>query len=215
MIFNRDFDRLLWLMAAGDEKNREKLAYFIRIIPQEVYEDINNAIISYDEVDGSFISSNISSCNSISVKKRLRTLDGIDYAYEFELDGCLHLKIWRWKGCHVEEKFELSLSANTCNILDNMRNFESIYVGSFCCNSKNFENGSKNSMVVQSNNEYYLVKTPIGYVVETLDRYDLKKKMIGYEKKCPGELYATDFCTSGSLNYLVKAKKRTNRNWNV
>lgn len=205
MIFDENFDKLLWLMLAGNEKNRENLVSFIRSLPQEIYMKINSVIYDCKEEFEKFLSGEVSKCNDRRrVRDRMISSDGYIYEYEFNYDGFLDFKMWRWKGCYVEEKFELFLSANTVSILNNMSNFERIYVGSFYCNSIDYEKSS----VIQSNDQYYLVKTPIGYIVELKDRHNIRRKILDYRRKCPSEIDLTDFSTSDRVYELVRTKKR-------
>lgn len=48
MIFNKNYDRSLWLMLSGDEVNRSKIAEVITNIPYELYEQIRKLIENYN-----------------------------------------------------------------------------------------------------------------------------------------------------------------------
>lgn len=205
MVFDEYNDKLLWLMMAGDNKNRENLAYFIGIIPKEIYDYFNKMIINFNEKSGDFFYDE-RRCSSIS--KRVVTVDRIVYDVSAYCDGDLHLKLWRWKGIYIEEQFELVLNTSVFTSIDNMKNFEKVCIGWFCCNYKNISFNNADD-IIHIDKEYYLKKLPIGFMVDCYDIYSNRGRLVDYERKCPRELYLTDFKTKENIDRLVKLRKRT------
>lgn len=194
MLFSEKYDKMFWLMLFSDGKNRDNLAYFIRIIPQEIFEYIRNEI-----------------SNGTYKSKKIRY--GInDYICEIHLDfdNGLNIKMWRWKGYSIQEKFEILLNALTLKQIEKINVFEKIHIGNFYCNivDTNVVNVSSNSKFVFANNECYLIRIPFGYLLQVSDNFESRIKIVSNSRNFPVELNVHDFEESVKVERLVRSRKK-------
>ena len=192
MLFSENYDKLFWLMLYGDKKNMDNLAYFIRIIPQEVFEYIRNQISN-----GTYNDNKIR-CNMN------------DYLFEIHLDFTdgLNIKIWRWKGHSVQEKFEMLLNPLDLKRIDI---FEKVHIGNFYCSivdNNNIVNVSNNSKYVFANNKCYLIRIPFGYLLQVGDNLETSLKIVNYTRNYSGELNVHDFEDCVKVERLVRSRKK-------
>ena len=190
MLFGENYDKMFWLILSGDEKNRNNLSYLIRVIPQEIFEYIKNEISNGTYKD-----------NKIRYNMN-------DYLFEIHLDFSdgLNIKIWRWKGHSIQEKFEIVL--NPLN-LKQINIFEKVHIGNFYCNIVNNDvvNASSNSKFVFVNDEYNLIRIPFGYLLQVNNNFDSRMMIINYNNY-PGELNVCDFEESVKIERLVRCRKK-------
>ena len=194
MLFSENYDKIFWLMLAGDEKNRDNLANFIRIIPLEIFEYIRNEILN-----------NTYRCERIRYEIN-------NYIYEIHVDliDGLNIKMWRWKGYSIQEKFELLLNPLTMKQIEKINNFEKIHIGNFYCNivNTNVVNVSNNSKFIFASDKCYLMKFPFGYLLQVSDNLESRFKMVNYNRNFSGELNVHDFDERLKVKRLVRSRKK-------
>ena len=194
MLFSENYDKMFWLMLTGDEKNRDNLVNFIRVIPLEIFEYIRNEILN----------------NTYNSKRIRYEINGYIYEIHVDLVDGLNIKMWRWKGYSIQEKFELLLNPLTFKQIEKINIFEKIHIGKFYCNivNMNVVNVSSNSKFIYASDECYLMKMPLGYLLQVSDNFESRFKLVNYNRDFPGELNAHDFTECVKVERLVRTKNR-------
>ena len=127
MIFNEAFDRALWLMLLDENNmNREKILYFIKIMPDKIYDTIHRVI----EVNShlSHINHNNSSPQTLLT---FTGEDGYEYLFKCKISfGKLQLSFNRCnEQLNVCETFDLSLNSISLNHLFSIDKFGNTEIG--------------------------------------------------------------------------------------
>lgn len=207
MLFGYNLDRALWAMVSGNSDNRSDIAYFIKTLPNEIYQDIIDSLNKKSH--GKF---------SI-VKKELDIFPVIKYYYEIDIcNSNLILKVHRWNTYlnrtdsteHVKDEEYFCLTLNML-YLPLTRNVEKEYIGSFLAMSSShvYENGVYKGIDYKSTNgNYHLIGTPFGNVVKCENGNTTSITKINFDKRMPKEIYKTDFESDDRVMNLIKSNKR-------
>ena len=117
MIFDKDYDKTLWLLVAGNKKDSDKICNLIRYIPEEIYLKIQNAIRNY-------YSEKLEKANENVIYSDV--FNGIDeYCCSIIVEiktGGLYLNLYRWKEeiDRVEEEYNLILKDISSEFLEDL-----------------------------------------------------------------------------------------------
>ena len=207
MIFGYNLDRALWAMISGSVENRNDIAYFIKTLPNEIYQDVLDSLEKKSH--GKF---------SI-VKKELNIFPVIKYHYEIDIcNSNLILKVHRWNTYlnrndvteHVKDEEYFCLTLNML-YLPLTRNVEKEYIGSFLAMSSShiYENGVYKGIAYKSTTgNYDLIGTPLGNIVRCKSGNTTSISKINFHKKMPKDIFRTDFESEDRVNNLVRTNKR-------
>ena len=222
-MFNQDYDRTLWLMLVSDKEGRQRLCEFIRDIPYEAYEQINQIINLYRK-NGEVGTVNISKMTNSGLGKLCF------YAHIFE-DGELSLLVRKYqtmdKITNVSE-YSLSLMPVDMMYLQNMPFISSDrYIGEVNDNIRNVvvDSYDQNSFCeISYEKEFDLIRTPVGYFikvnndtfVEPKNMFRDKQDNVKYSKRfrtssIPDRIYVHQFDNEKRVNRLVRGKKRNRK----
>lgn len=199
MIFDKEFDKSLWMILSADKKNRNKIVEFIRSIPERLQEEIKKSISIYREyeMDDDSVCLDDSLLNG-----NYETQDRILYWYEYDDDfGSLELGYSVYNGERYEEAFELTLEP--CG--NKIEYFEDEYIGNL-----EYDITQSGYITTCSEIEYNMIKTPFGtFVVSMLDDRNNKEKL-GISRvnlrNMPDEMFMTDLNNNDSVKRLVRRK---------
>jgi len=165
MIFDKKIDSSLWMIVRADRDNNDKIIDFIKKIPEELRVQIIdklNVLKTYNDDDKKnmdFL------CGEFETEDKLLYWFEIDSYYN-ELD--LGYKVYN--GYTYEDVFEISLAIRDNISID--KHLKKEYIGKieYDIYTKRIEDMF--SISNSSENEYYLVKTPFGYIVNYSDSDD-------------------------------------------
>lgn len=202
MIFDKDFDRTLWMILSADKKNRNRITEFIRSIPSELYQKIQKSISVYKEYESSerFDSGYL---DETLLSGNYETHDRILYWYELDDDfGSLELGYSVYNGEKYEEAFELTLEPYNNKIE---------YFEDECIGNLDYDITESGYTSTCNEIEYNMVKTPFGiFVVSMLEDKNDKEKL-GINRvnlrNMPDEMFMTDFSHKDSINRLIRKKR--------
>ena len=200
MIFNEGYDKTLWLMLAGDKENRNKLVYFIRTMPEQIYNDILK-MINYGAISNKHY--------IYPVVNEMLMEDGFEYFYRYGIvSDRLELYVSR---CNLDlnlvETFTLDLNVFDFEELMSVDFMDAIKIGSFSWTVDRLDYDMDS--VVSSRNglsrEYRLYKEMFNNII--VGNGDLRTR-VNYLSKCPDDMHLDDFSTDKKVNGLVKKRKR-------
>ena len=208
MIFDKDLDRALWAMTAGNADKRSDIAYFIRTIPKEIVYDVRRAL--EDKKHGFFDINNYSN--------RYFKNGIFDYKYSIDIvNSTLMLKVLRYKNYvnkndgkeHVlhEEEFHLNLNMLFPALIHDVKKE---YVGNFVATSSkvNFEDDVYKGIIYKYVcGNYELIGTIFGNFIKTTDNEMNNLSYVNFDKCCPSEIYFSDFSSSDRVMNLIRSKK--------
>lgn len=217
MIFSEEYDRSLWLVSAGDKENRELLLYFVKTIPEELYDKIHQAISKkiLDQYKNEFNYSN----NFINAS------DGFHYYIDIDfINESLKLKINRWKyfanitntDCYqdIEEEFELVLDKTYIHDLETpslVEDIEKKFIGTF--NYKSTKSMLSEINDIQTTNgitynaNYELITTPVGLFIRKTTNNKKKIRKIKALESYPNPIDSLDYEQQSKIYQPSKAKK--------
>ena len=175
MIFNNNYDRILWLILKNDNINRERILEFIENIPSDFLIKLQNTIKEYEEykLNKSIYKKNKYFCGEI--------YDGSDYLYHFSIDNdtdSLFVGRNTFKYGKMFNDFGLLLT----NGIDvrNMNDFCEYMIGKISYNYNIINDGIKTIQGGFSKIDYKLIDVLIGNIMVISDD---KKKMFGDRMK--------------------------------
>ena len=214
MLFDKNFDKSLWLLVAGNKKDSENVCKLISYIPEDICKNIQIAIRDY--------------CNggikdSIIYKDTYNGVDGFDYyivvKYEDDVINniynlCITLYRWKEKEIRIEEEYNLVLRYIHVSQLDNMLYFIKDTIGSYSSEINNIKFVGYLTDVdpISYERSFSLKKVPFRYIVSSY--LGNRKKGIRYvnvSNDMPDEIYYEDFSSQEKINGLVKKRKRVNK----
>lgn len=197
MVFDKRFDRALWIMLSSDKENRDYIARMIACIPQEAYGVVRCMIDNY--YNGT---DTRSFCDCV--------LDEMYFSAAI-VDNELFVELFFWND-KEEESFELCLANLTSEDLLGMTQFKNQFLGSF-----EYLGGEKsNSNSLELNNiwsieRYYeLRRTPLGYRIGFLNSrndniYDFRRARV---KMVPDKMYPHQFDNGKKFQRLMRGRKK-------
>lgn len=202
MIFSSDFDRTLWFMLVSDKKNRNDIAEFIKNIPEELYDRINQ------ELDRCSIDASNSSMKKLT--KAFRNKEGdTTYFYTVSLNSKLiivNLSIWKQTVDDYQEVMQISLYPLTLEQIKNVDKIIPEYIGDYyhTCSKMSF---IYNTVVFKGNDRGYELIDGNCYdvIVQSVDG-DLEK-VIDIER-IPNEIHLDDLIDKRNINRLVRNRRR-------
>lgn len=213
MVFGCDYDKSLWLILAGDRRNREKIAELVSNIPNEIFERIHQELEKYNNCDEKKFNSD----EWIKFNKLVRIdnekNNGYDnYLYSVEMNYeeiKIKLCIWENISLGLEENIELSLVSISSDDLMAIDLFDSTCVGSYSyMNSRVVSLCGHNSVIVVGDErEYQLVSTTTFGVLMRTSESEKISKMINL-KKMPDDISLNDLSNRRNVNKLVRARKK-------
>lgn len=213
MIFNKDFDRTLWLILSGDDVNREKLTYFLEILPKEMYDIIIK-----------FIEQNSNLCHrghSKGVIYRTMTFsDDSGYNYFFKygiMFGNLEISFYRHnEGMNISESFELTLSATGENDIKNIRLYGNIPIGKFSYSIDRLYYKMDSSIQdrQQIDNEYFIYGDNASklYVINRDNRRAFNRKRLDYTNNFSGEIDIDNLGLQVKSNIFARRRSKKSKN---
>lgn len=207
MIFDYCYDKALWLLVAGNKKDREKICDFIKYIPDDIYLKIQKAISDYYSGNLENIRENVIYSDEFLGK------DGYGSSIVVKIKAAkLYLNLYRWKEDidRIEEEYSLILSDLSLDYLDEMLIFDKSIVGRYSSEVNNIKFiGCLTDVETSSyDRKYYIEKYPLGYIVFS----KFGRKYVNVKKNIPEDLNVTDFSSKDTINALVKKRIRDKNN---
>ena len=158
MIFDKKIDSSLWMMVYVDKQNRDEIVNFIQEFPEELRREIIDKLAllkmykDEDKKNMEFL------CGEFETEDKLLYWYEID-SYHNELD--MGYKVYN--SGKYEDVFEITLAMRDNISID--KYFQKEYIGKieYDIYTKRIDNMF--SISNSSENEYYLVRTPFGYMV--------------------------------------------------
>lgn len=166
MIFNENYDKVLWLMLLGNKNNSERIIEFIKSIPDEFLPVIQNTIEEYNKY-------RLENNSSLNVKNRCfngEFNDGREYIYCFSIDnesGLLLLGRCSYEYGVYFNDFEMKLSSYVDN--NQIDIFSKQKLGEISFDYRHVNNGDVVYLGESTNYNYVLVKLPSKYLVLSYD----------------------------------------------
>ena len=212
MIFDKDFDRALWLLVSAKKKYSANICKLISLLPENVYEQIQTAIVRY--YDNSL--GNVR--DSVIYSTTLSNVDGFDYYVVIKvISGKLYFNVRRWNEKNserLEEDYELVLKRFYEDDLFLMLYGEKCNVGKY---SHEFSNIKYEGYLPSVDTEIYDMKyrikrIPFGFIVSnSLGRRTLGRKYVNVAQNMPEDICVTDFSSEENIAGLIKKRKRNKK----
>lgn len=183
MIFNKEFDKPLWLILNGDSKNKKLILDFIDMIPAPLYQQLLDAFVEYKkqiDLDNMYILDREDVTGEFSVG---------NVKYYFILDmvfNCLIVGRQMLVNGEYKKDFEMSLfSDSTYNKLEVFNNqYLGSIDGSLIENKINYEliNTFVGTLIIKKENnclsKYKRVNTDMYYSdMNIVDKFKVKKRI--------------------------------------
>lgn len=202
MIFDKKIDSSLWMIVHADRDNNDRIIDFIKKIPEELRVQIIdklNILKTYSDDDKkkmSFL------CGEFEIKDKLLYWFEIDSYYN-EID--LGYKVYN--GYTYEDVFEITLAMRDNISIDKYLKKE--YIGKIEYDIYTKRIDDMFSISNSSENEYYLVKTPFGYIVNYSDSDDrgIRQNVTRVNiLDMPEDINISDFDIKEDENKLVRRR---------
>lgn len=208
MLFDKNFDRSLWLIIASDKVSRERIGRIISFLPQEEYDQLQKEIEHY------YKNKSTGDVDRIVFNKTFVGKD--DFNYYFRVQICsneLNVKICRWieKSDRLEEDYELNLVSISNEDLVNMEYLKNGYIGSYSqeFNRIHFVDYLTSVDTAKWNRDYCLLRVPLGYISSSiLGRRIFKVNVVNALKRIPNDMVVDDFSSQDKRNELVRRRKK-------
>ena len=217
MIFDKNYDKALWLLVASNKEDSERICKLINCIPEDIYVGIQNAIDNY--YNGNYYDKkNNGGREKIVYSTTLIDNDGFGSSITVKIVlGKLYFNVYRWKEdiSRIEEEYELILKDINNEDLSEMFYFDKNFIGRYSSEINNirFVGYLTDVNAVNLDRKYYVKRIPFCYVISSfLGKKRIGMKIINVTKNMPEEIYFDDFSSQDKINGLVKKKIREKRN---
>lgn len=208
MIFDENYDKVLWLLVAGNKSDSDNICKLINYIPEDVYGQIQRAISSY--YDGTLENTK----GNIIFSTSLSNVGEFDCYITVKIElGKLYLNVCRWKEDkeRIEEDYELVLKDISKETIDDMLYFDKKYIGKYSSEINKIKFVGYLTDVEKSSydRKFALQKIPLGYIVSSsLRKRNLGKKYVSINRNMPDEIYVENFSSQEKIGGLIKKRKR-------
>lgn len=208
MIFNKKFDRSLWLLIASGKQGKENIGDLISYLPKEVYRRIQIAIYKYYRGEIHNI------CDNMIFSESFRSAGGIQYYVCVSIvNNELKLRVRRWveDRDRVEEDYELNLISISYEDLIKMNTYDRAYIGSYSheFNNIQFVNNVTSVKTENVDRDYFMTRMICGFKISRyIGKISCGCKYVNVLKYIPKELYYEDFSELENVDKLVKRKVR-------
>lgn len=204
MLYNEDYNRSLWLMLQG--KNSEILLNFLKYVPNSLFQDINNALLS------------LSQCDELSIKDKKLVFSGErklvgDITYWYSLDivtGALNIGEMIYDGEDQFNSFHLTVYPLNMDDYKKLGNFDNYSLGDISYDFVEELIDRQVCLLDMSTIYYEIIKFPFGKTVISSKNYLLSINN-GYRfvdiDNIPNDYNLNDFVNG---NKLVRRRKRNN-----
>ena len=213
MIFDKNYDKALWLLVASNKDDSERICKLINSIPKDIYLNIQNAIYNY--YNGNYYDKKTNNVREkIIYSSTLIDNDGFESAITVKIVlGRLCFNIYRWKEDieRVEEEYELLLKDFENQDLSEMYYFDKNFIGRYSSEINNikFVGYLTDVNTINIDRKYYLKRIPFCFIVSSfIGKKRIGMKIINVNKNMPEEIYFDDFSSKDKIDGLVKKKVR-------
>lgn len=208
MIFDKDYDKALWMMLKVDKRNRERIAGFIRSIPDTLIREIQE---SFFKVQAKRENYNLfNDMSSTNFSGQYESHDKILYWFNISMDfNSLDMGYSIFNGINYEKAFEITLISN--KDLNLLENFDEEWLGSIEYDIHGVTVDDKVYFIGSSMNEYNFVKTPFGiFIVNINNKKTFKQRGINKFNidDIPEEIFREDINSRCNVNRLVRSRKK-------
>jgi hypothetical protein len=200
MIFDKNYDKALWLLVSLNKDDSSSIYNIISCISKDVYSNIQKAIDNY--YNGKFIDIK----DNVVYKATLVDKDCYDCAIFVKIVmGKLYFNIYRWKEDieRVEEEYQLILKDINDDDIDEMLYFDKKLIGNYSSEINNIKFVGYLTDVNISNydRKYHICRVPFGYVIiSSLGKKKIGRKFVNIKRDMPSEI--------GMEDLVVKKRKR-------
>lgn len=211
MIFNEDYDRSLWLILSGNKNNRERIANFIKEIPEELYKQIRKSLLRYRE----YLNKNrgILVCDREPIEFSGEFETAGDMLYWYSIDAVTgELEIG--KGIKVEKEvldvFQLTLYPLTKRQYRKMTTLNDYLLGEIIFNYTEEEINGEICLVDSDSAEFKLITLPFDKtIVKSFESFPYMRDRFGFvDVKSSSQDYSiSDLSNKDRLNRLVRSKR--------
>jgi len=205
MIFDGNYDKVLWLLISSARNDSERIYELFNCIPEEVCVKIKKAIDNYYNGDMD---------NKIILKDTISNSDNFGCTIVVKVVlGKLHLNIYKWREEkeRIEEEYELVLKDIDKQDFDEMLFFDKKYIGEYSSeiNEIHFVGYGTNVETSNYNRKYYIKRIPFGYVIiSSLGKKKLDRKFVNIKKKMPIDVNRDDLDNKeSSVKKRIRLKK--------
>ena len=182
MIFNEDFDNVLWLLASN-KTDGSKICEIISFIPEFIYNEIQVVLDNY-------FNNKLTVKDDVLYQKSLNNIDGYDcYIKVGVISNKLYLNLLRWVDGknRVEEEYKLILKCISYDDLFNIKN--EVELGRFIKDIYNIDKYNGEYLIdnLSTDYRYTLRKVPLGFIITSYgNRLPISKKYVDLVKKYAG-----------------------------
>ena len=204
MIFDKKIDSSLWMMVYVDRQNRDEIVDFIQNFPEELRREIIDKLAllkmykDEDKKNMDFL------CGEFETEDKLLYWYEID-SYHNELD--MGYKVYNCG--KYEDVFEITLAMRDNISID--KYFQKEYIGKIEYDIYTKRVDDMFNIVNSSENDYYLVRTPLGYIITYLyeDVRGIRQNITRVNiLDIPEDVNISDLDIKEDENRLVRRRKK-------
>ena len=204
MIFDRNYDNILWLLIDGDKNNRDIIINFIKSIPSELLIKIQEAILEYNNYKLDKENKDYVGFNGDMYDK-----NGNLYSFNIDDDSdVLRLSRSTYNYGKYYNDFDLVLSSY--NDIDQLSGYSKVILGYLSYNYKHVIYDNSVCLGDCTTINYDLVKLPFGSIVVSFNEDLLFKRRIGVVDT---DNLNKDYTIDNVRDELVRSRKKNNRNF--
>lgn len=203
MIFDKNYDDVLWLLIEGDRNNRDIIINFIKSIPNELLVKIQNTILEYN-------SYKLSKENNdyIGFYGEMYDKNGDLYSFNIDEDSDV-LKLSRSTYNYGKYYNNFNLVLSSYNDINQLSDYSKVILGCLSYNYKHVIYDNSVCLGDCTKIKYDLVKLPFGNILVSSNGDLLFKRRISVVSTDKlGNDYTIEDVRDGKINNLVRSRKK-------